>query len=129
MPNAYLLKTEPSTYSFADLQKEGTTVWDGVSNPVAVKNLRGMQPGDKLAIYHTGDEKSVIGTATVVSVDASDTKNPRVTIKAGKPLGKQHTLAELKSDPRFKDSPLVRQSRLSVVPLTDVQWSFLNGKD
>jgi predicted RNA-binding protein with PUA-like domain len=129
MPNAYLLKTEPSTYSFADLQKEGTTVWDGVSNPVAVKNLRGMNPGDKLVIYHTGDEKSVIGTATVVSVDPSDGKNPRVTIKAGKALAKNHTLAELKGNSKFKESPLVRQSRLSVVPLTDVQFAFLTGKD
>ena len=125
MPNAYLLKTEPSTYSFADLQKEGTTVWDGVSNPVAVKNLRGMKPGDKLVIYHTADEKSVIGTASVVSVDPSDTKNPRVTIKAGKALAQQHTLAELKANSRFRDSPLVRQSRLSVVPLTDEQYKFL----
>jgi predicted RNA-binding protein with PUA-like domain len=129
MPNSYLLKTEPSTYSFADLQKEGTTVWDGVSNPVAVKNLRGMRPGDKLVIYHTGDEKSVIGTASVVSVDESDAKNPRVTIKSGRSLAKQHTLAELKADSRFKDSPLVRQSRLSVVPLTDEQFAFLTGKD
>jgi predicted RNA-binding protein with PUA-like domain len=129
MPNAYLLKTEPSTYSFDDLQKEGTTVWDGVSNPVALKNLRGMKAGDRLMIYHTGDEKSVIGTAAVVSVDTSDPKNPRVAIKAGKPLAKQHTLAELKANPRFTDSPLVRQSRLSVVPLTDVQWAFLSGKD
>src|SRR2546421_4011895 len=125
MPNAYLLKTEPSTYSFADLQKEGTTVWDGVSNPVAVKNLRGMKPGDKLVIYHTGDEKSVIGTASVVSVDPADPKNPRVTIKTGKALAKQHTLAELRANSRFKDSPLVRQSRLSVVPLTDDQYKFL----
>src|SRR4051812_29838437 len=124
----YLLKTEPSTYSFADLQKEGTTVWDGVSNPVAVKNLRGMKSGDKLVIYHTGDEKSVIGTASVVSVDPSDTKNPRVTIKAGKPLKQIHTLAELKANARFKESPLVRQSRLSVVPLTDEQWKFLLGE-
>jgi predicted RNA-binding protein with PUA-like domain len=129
MPNAYLLKTEPSTYSFADLQKEGTTVWDGVSNPVAVKNLRGMNPGDKLVIYHTGDEKSVIGTATVVSVDPSDGKNPRVTIKAGKALARNHTLAELKANPKFKESPLVRQSRLSVVPLTEAQFAFLTGKD
>lgn len=124
MPN-YLLKTEPSIYSFADLQKEGTTVWDGVSNPVAVKNLRGMKPGDKLVIYHTGEEKSVIGTASVVSVDPSDAKNPRVTIKVGKPLAKNHTLAELKANSKFKDSPLVRQSRLSVLPLTDVQFAFL----
>jgi len=129
MANAYLLKTEPSTYSFADLQKEGTTVWDGVSNPVAVKNLRGMNPGDKLVIYHTGDEKSVIGTASVVSVDPSDAKNPRVTIKSGKALAKQHTLAELKANSRFKESPLVRQSRLSVVPLTDEQFAFLVEHD
>ena len=124
MPN-YLLKTEPSTYSFADLQEEGTTVWDGVSNPVALKNLSGMKPGDKLVIYHTGDEKSVIGTASVVSVDTSDAKNPRVTIKVGKSLAKNHTLAELRANSRFKDSPLVRQSRLSVLPLTDVQFAFL----
>jgi predicted RNA-binding protein with PUA-like domain len=129
MPNAYLLKTEPSTYSFADLQKEGITAWDGVANPVAVKNLRGMKSGDKLVIYHTGDSKSVIGTAVVVSIDVSDEKNPRVTIKAGNALGKQHTLAELKANARFKDSPLVRQSRLSVVPLTDEQFAFLIGKD
>jgi predicted RNA-binding protein with PUA-like domain len=125
MPNAYLLKTEPSTYSFADLQKEGTTVWDGVANPVAVKNLRGMKAGDKLVIYHTGDEKSVIGTASVVSVDLADEKNPRVTIKAGKPVQKRHTLAEIKANVKFKDSPLVRQSRLSVVSLTDQQLAFL----
>ena len=129
MPNSYLLKTEPSTYSFADLQKDSTTIWDGVSNPVAVKNLRGMKAGDKLVIYHTGEEKSVIGRASVISVDASDPKKPLVTIKSGKPLGTQHTLAELKADPRFKESPLVRQSRLSVVPLTDEQFAFLSGKD
>lgn len=125
MPNSYLLKTEPSTYSFADLQKEVTTIWDGVTNPVAVKNLRGMKSGDKLVIYHTGDEKKVIGSATVVSVDASDEKNPRVTIKAGKSLAKNHTLSELKANAKFKDSPLVRQSRLSVVPLTAEQFQFL----
>ena len=68
----YLLKTEPTVYSFADLQRENTTIWDGVTNPVALKNLRAMKPGDQLIIYHTGDEKSAIGTATVVSVEASD---------------------------------------------------------
>src|SRR5689334_7633133 len=114
----YLLKTEPSTYSFADLQREGTTIWDGVSNPVALKNLRAMKRGDKLVIYHTGDEKRTVGAATVVSVDASDAKNPRVEIKAGKPLP-PHTLAELRGEPRFADSPLLHQSRLSVVPLTE----------
>ena len=73
----YLLKTEPSTYSFADLQKEKSTIWDGVSNPVALKNMRGMKAGERLVIYHTGDEKSAVGTATVVSVDASDARNRR----------------------------------------------------
>ena len=80
----YLLKTEPSTYSFADLQREKTTIWDGVSNPVALKNLRGMKPGERLVIYHTGDEKSAVGTATVLAVDDSDPKNPQVKIKVGK---------------------------------------------
>src|SRR3954463_12874942 len=103
MPNAYLLKTEPSTYSFADLQKEGTTIWDGVTNPVAVKNLRGMKKGNKLVIYHTGDEKRVVGTATVESVDASDPKVPKVRIKTGKLISHPVTLAEIKTSELFED--------------------------
>ena len=79
----YLLKTEPSVYSFSDLQRDKSTVWDGVTNPVAVKHLREMKAGDRLVIYHTGDEKSTVGTASVVSVDASDPKNPLVKIKVG----------------------------------------------
>ena len=124
----YLLKTEPSTYSFADLQREKTTVWDGVSNPVAVKNLARMQPGERLVIYHTGDEKSAVGIATVVSVDASDARNPRVTIKAGKPIAKPVTLAAAKGSDIFSESPLVRQGRLSVVPLNETQFRFLTGE-
>jgi len=123
----YLLKTEPSVYSFADLQREGTTIWDGVTNPVAVKNLRGMKPGEQLVIYHTGDEKSAVGTATVVSVDPSDPKNPQVKIKVVKPIAKPVTLAEVKTNKLFADSPLVRQGRLSVVPLTEAQHKFLAG--
>ena len=123
----YLLKTEPTVYSFADLQRENTTIWDGVTNPAAVKHLREMKPGEKLVIYHTGDEKSAMGTATVVSVDASDPKNPQVKIKVGKPLAKPVTLAEVKANKLFADSPLVRQGRLSVVPLTDAQHKFLTG--
>jgi predicted RNA-binding protein with PUA-like domain len=123
----YLLKTEPSTYSFADLQKEKTTVWDGVSNPVALKNMRGMKPGERLVIYHTGDEKSAVGTATVVSVDTSDARNPQVKIKVGKAIAKPVTLAEAKSSPLFADSPLARQGRLSVVPLNESQFKFLTG--
>jgi predicted RNA-binding protein with PUA-like domain len=127
MANSYLLKTEASAYSFEDLQRDGTTVWDGVSNPVALRNMREMQPGAKLVIYETGDRKSAVGTATVVSVDASNPKNPEVKIKAGKPLPKPITLAEIKANKLFSDSPLVRQGRLSVVPLTADQYKFLAG--
>ena len=124
----YLLKTEPSEYSFADLERDKETIWDGVSNPVALKNLRAMQPKDELIIYHTGDEKKAVGTATVVSVDHSDAKNPRARIKVGKALAKPHSLAEIKANPLFADSPLVRQGRLSVVPLTEGQHKFLAGR-
>jgi predicted RNA-binding protein with PUA-like domain len=123
----YLLKTEPTVYSFADLQRDNSTIWDGVTNPAAVRHLREMKPGDHLVIYHTGDEKSAVGTATVVSVDASDAKTPLVKIKAGKPLPKPVTLAEIKAHKLFADSPLVRQGRLSVVPLTDAQLKFVTG--
>jgi predicted RNA-binding protein with PUA-like domain len=123
----YLLKTEASTYSFADLQKDGATIWDGVSNPVALRNLGKMQSGDRLIIYHTGDDKSAVGTATVVSVDASDPKNPQVKIKAGKPLPNPVSLAQIKANKLFADSPLVRQGRLSVVPLTSPQHKALAG--
>jgi predicted RNA-binding protein with PUA-like domain len=123
----YLLKTEPTVYSFADLQRENTTVWDGVTNPVAVKHLREMKPGEQLVIYHTGEEKSAVGTASVVAVDASEPKNPQVKIKAGKPLAKPVTLAQVKANKLFADSPLVRQGRLSVVPLTDAQYKFVTG--
>ncbi|HKW88374.1 MAG TPA: EVE domain-containing protein, partial [Candidatus Acidoferrales bacterium] len=95
------------------------------SNPAAVKNLRAMKPGDNLVIYETGGRKACAGTATVLSVDASDPKNPQVRIRAGAPLKKQTTLAEMKSSKLFAASPLVRMGRLSVVPLTAAQCSFL----
>jgi predicted RNA-binding protein with PUA-like domain len=123
----YLLKTEPVVYSFADLQRKQTTIWDGVTNPAALKNLRGMKSGEQLIIYHTGDEKSAVGTATVVSVDTSDPKNPQVKIKLGKALARPVSLAEVKANKLFADSPLVRQGRLSVVPLTDAQHRFITG--
>lgn len=124
----YLLKTEPSEYSFADLQRDGTTVWDGVTNPVAVRHLREMKPGDQLVIYHTGDEKQTVGTASVVSVEVKDPKTPQVKIKVSKPIAKAKTLAEIKAHKLFADSPLVRQGRLSVVPLTAAQYKFLTGE-
>jgi predicted RNA-binding protein with PUA-like domain len=124
----YLLKTEPSEYSFADLVSDDATIWDGVSNPVAVKHLRAMNPGDRLVIYETGDHKSAVGTAEVVSASATDPKNPQVQIKARKSLARPVSLAEIKSKPMFADSPLVRQGRLSVVPLTAAQFKFLTGE-
>ena len=127
MSSHYLLKTEPSEYSFANLQRDKITGWDGVHNPVALKNLAGMKPGDKLIIYETGDRKSAVGTASVVFVDASNARNPTVEIKAGKPLAKPITLAEIKSKKLFENSPLVRIGRLSVVPLTEAQHEFLAG--
>ena len=123
----YLLKTEPSEYSFAQLQKDKSTVWDGVTNPVALKNLRGMKKGDELVIYHTGDEKRTVGTAVVESVHADDPKKPVVRIKAGREL-KPTTLSEIKASREFADSPLVSQGRLSVVPLTTGQYEMLIGK-
>jgi len=122
----YLLKTEPSDYSFADLSREKETVWTGVSNPVALRNLRSMAPGDRLIIYETADVKSAVGTASVVSVQASG-KEPTVKIKAGQPLPRAVTLAELKAQKLFADSPLVRQGRLSVVQLSEEQYRFLTA--
>jgi predicted RNA-binding protein with PUA-like domain len=127
MASDYLLKTEPSEYSFADLQRDKVTTWDGVHNPVALRNLGAMTPGDRLIIYETGDHKSAVGTASVVSVDSSNPKNPAVEIKAGKPIAKPVTLGEIKSNKLFKDSPLVRIGRLSVVPLTPGQYKSLTG--
>ena len=123
----YLLKTEPSEYSFEDLQRDGETIWDGVSNPVALRNLGQMEPGTRLVIYETADRKSAVGTATVVSVNTSNPKSPAVKIKAGKALSKPVSLAEIKSNTLFSDSPLVRQGRLSVVPLNKAQYKALTG--
>ena len=121
----YLLKTEPSVYSFAHLQQDKSTIWDGVTNPVAVKHLRGMKAGEKLIIYHTGDEKRAVGTATVESVNVDDPKVPQVRIRVGKPIPSPKSLADIKAAKLFADSPLVRQGRLSVVPLTDAQYGWL----
>jgi predicted RNA-binding protein with PUA-like domain len=128
MPIDYLLKTEPSEYSFEDLQRDKATIWDGVTNPTAVRNLREMTPGTRLIIYETGDHKSAVGTATVVSVDAADPKKPVVKIKVGKALAEAVTLANIKANKLFADSPLVRIGRLSVVPLTAAQYKSLTGE-
>ena len=122
---SYLLKTEPSTYSFDDLLNDGETIWDGISNPQALLNLRSMKKGEKLVIYHSNTGKDAVGTATVVSVDDSNPRDPKVRIKAGKAIKTPRTLAEMREAPIFKDSILFRQFRLSVVPLTDAQYDWL----
>ncbi len=124
-PMPHLLKTEPEAYSYANLERDRETIWDGVTNPTAVKHLREMKPGEKLVIYHTGDERRAVGTATVVSVDAKDPKTPLVRIKVGAALKSPRTLAEIKEQKLFADSPLVKQGRLSVVPLTEQQYEWL----
>ena len=121
----FLLKTEPDKYSFDDLLRDGETTWDGIKNPQALKSLREMHKGEKLILYHSNVGKSAVGTATVLTVDATDPKNPAVRIKAGKRLKREKPLAELRTTPVFEDSILFRQFRLSVVPLTDEQYDFL----
>jgi predicted RNA-binding protein with PUA-like domain len=130
MPNHWLLKTEASTYSWADLEREKTAVWDGVSNPVALRNLAAMKPGDDALIYHTGDEKAVVGLARVTKAAYPDpkAKDPKllvVELAPVKRLERQVTLAEIKADRQFQDSALVRQGRLSVVSLNDEQFRRL----
>ena len=128
MPNHWILKTEPSTYSWDDLTREKTAVWDGVSNPVALKNLAAMRVGDDALIYHTGGEKAVVGLARVTKAAYPDPKagDPKllvVELEPVRPLAQPVTLTEIKADKRFADSPLVRQGRLSVVPVTEDQFT------
>jgi predicted RNA-binding protein with PUA-like domain len=121
----YLLKTEPGTYSFDDLARDGETVWDGISNNQALLNLRNMRKGDRLVIYHSGVGKAVVGTAKVVSVDASDPRNPIVRVQAGKRLPRERSQVEMRAAKVFQGSILFRQFRLSVVPLTEEQYDWL----
>lgn len=130
MSNYWLVKTEPSTYSYDDLEREKTAVWDGVKNPVALRNLRAMHPGDQVLVYHTGDEKAVVGWATVVSAPYADPKKKDPTLfvvdlKASRRLPRPVTLAQIKADKTFAELPIVRQGRLSVSPVTAPQWSKL----
>ena len=120
----FLFKSELGVYSFDDLVRDGETTWDGVTNPTAVKNLREMKPGAKWIFYHTGDERTAVGTGTVLSVDATDPKVPIVRVKAGKRLKHPKTLEQIKSEKLFARSPLLLIGRLSVVPLTKEQWEW-----
>lgn len=124
----WILKTEPSTYSFADLLKDKKTRWDGVKNPVALKNIRSMEEGDRVLIYHTGEERSLIGLAKVASAPYPDPKSPAlyaIDIEALRLLKQPVTLAQIKNEPRLSESALVRQGRLSVVPVPESMQSVL----
>src|ERR1700679_3309846 len=121
----YLLKTEPNKYSFDDLERDGETTWDGISNNQALLYLRGMKKGDKLVIYHSNIGKAAVGLAKVVSVDATDPKNPNVRIAPVKPLKREKNVAEIGEAPASPGSILFPQFRLSVVPLTDDQYDWL----
>jgi len=130
MPNHWLLKTEPSTYSFADLEREKRAVWDGVANALALKHLRSMKRGDVAFIYHTGDEKQIVGIADVTSDPYPDPKenDPKlvvVDLRFRERLARPVTLAEIKATPRFQDFELVRMGRLSVMPVSNSRWQEL----
>jgi predicted RNA-binding protein with PUA-like domain len=127
----WLVKTEPGTYGYDDLEREGGTRWDGVTNPAAVRNLRAMKAGDRVVVYHTGDEKAAVGLAEVTRAAYADPKRPNLAVVDLAPRGRLprlFTLAEMKALPVFADSPLVRQGRLSVVPLTAEQMRAITGE-
>ena len=132
MPNRWLFKTEPSVYSFQQLQKDKKTVWDGVANNLALKNLKDIKKGDLIFIYHTGDERQAVGIARALGGADPDpsTKDPQllvVDVEAGMPLAKPVTLAEVKAHPKLKNFDLVRNSRLSIMKVTDEQWEIMEG--
>ena len=126
----YLLKSEPGTYSFADLERDGHTRWDGISNNLALKHLRSAHRGDQALIYHTGDERAVVGTAEITSDAYPDPKQKDsrlvvVDLKAGRRLPRPVSLGEIKQQSALKDFALVRMPRLSVMPVSDAQWKLL----
>ena len=128
----WLLKTEPQAYSYDDLEGEGTTRWDGVRNATALQHIREMHPGDRVVIYHSGDDRAAVGLARVTTEPYADPEagDPRwavVDVQAAGRLPRPVPLAQLKADPSFAESPLVRISRLSVVPLTEDQFQIITG--
>lgn len=132
MPNRWLFKTEPSAYSFQQLGKDKKTVWDGVKNNLALKHLAGIQKGDEIIIYHTGEEKSAVGIARALSGAYPDPskKDPKllvVEIEPVKALSRPVTLAEMKANAKLKNFDLVRLPRLSVMPVSEEQWKIMEG--
>lgn len=130
MPRRWLLKTEPSTYSYADLAKQGRTTWDGIGNATALIHLRAMAPGDAVLIYHTGKEKAVVGLASVAGAPrpdpaASDPRRVVVDLKPVRALKRAVPLAALKQDPALREWELLRISRLSVMPVPAAAWEAI----
>jgi predicted RNA-binding protein with PUA-like domain len=126
--NYWILKSDAASYGFDQLRQDGRTPWDGVSNPVALKHIRSMAPGDPALIYHSGEGKELVGLARVASAPYPDPKDPKLTvvdIEADRPLPRRVTLATIKADPAFAALPLVRQPRLSVIPVPEAQWRKL----
>ena len=129
-PSAWLVKTEPGEYSYADFARDGTAEWDGVTNPLAQRHLRAMRLGDVCVVYHSGPERAAVGLARVTRASYPDPTDPsgkrvRVDLRAERPLGRAVPLAALKADPAFADSPLVRMARLSVLPLEPEQLATI----
>jgi predicted RNA-binding protein with PUA-like domain len=126
----WILKTDSEVYPFEQLERDHRTTWDGVSNPVALKHIRSMQPGDELMIYHSGATKEVVGLAKVIGEPVPDPKDKSgkltvVDIEAGRRLPRTVPLAEIKAEPSFADLGLVRTPRLSVMPASASQWKKL----
>jgi predicted RNA-binding protein with PUA-like domain len=126
----WLFKEEPSSYNFDELVKDKKAVWSGVKNPVAQKHLHAVKRGDRIFYYHTGDEKAVVGIAKALGdayPDPSDPTGRAAVVDVG-PVGRLSrpvTLREIKADARFKTFPLVRVSRLSVMPVSDTEWGWI----
>lgn len=124
----WLVKEEPENYPYAQLERDGSTVWAGVKNPLAQKHLRAIRKGDRILYYHTGKEKAVVGVARAASDAYPDPADPGkkayvVEVAPGKRLARPVTLASVKADPAFAQFPLVRMARLSVMPVSDDEWA------
>jgi predicted RNA-binding protein with PUA-like domain len=118
----WLFKEEPDHYGFTDLQRDGQTVWDGVSNNLARKHLRAVRKGDRVFFYHTGTVKAIIGEMVVLCGPEAEADDPQVTVKAVRALARPVLLKEIKDDPELEEWDLVRLPRLSVLPVTEAQW-------
>jgi predicted RNA-binding protein with PUA-like domain len=125
MPQYWLIKTEPSTYSLSDLERDGRTTWDGVKNALALIHLRAMRPGDGLLVYHSGKEKAVVGRASVVAAPCTDGGATVVDVRFEARLPAPVPLAVMKAAPGLVGLPLIRNTRLSVMPVTPDEWELL----